>query len=559
MTDTPRAARATSRRLRLTLVAALGLLLSSAVLTACGPDARQAAAEQNKAQLDHELTHARHDLGIPEAMLSAVETQEQKVAAGAGGWTYNYGDAAANYTLLYSQLLGIEQTSADTLRKQTQADVQAFTTALNERRGQGFAAANTYQARLDQALKQYDQAKIPGDYVQVDTLVRAQTEALRALWPAYQKLQDLKSVVHALSTAGINTSQAEQQYQQDLQAFGDAGTAERYVALGTVIDGQVMQLIADQNEAMPFIGSTLLGSFQARIDQLAQDGEKTDQFQQQHDDDAKQLAAATQLADYLTLGQAINKQINAMTLPLVRGQARHNLKVLEALVSYAQGITRPSHYDGTTYTVAYEYASPDEGIGGVQQEVAGASTVDDFQNANDDVGVMTSNLRALLDNLRDSTPHSQPHAADLTLMQHYGITQGRVVVVSLYEQTARLYDNGKLVYWSYVTTGRPELPSPPGLHYAMEKLYHTTFQSAEPKGSPFWYAPTPINYAILYANYGFFMHDGWWRSEFGPDTNLPHFDPAAFNGGSHGCINFPLDNMAYVYDWTPIGTPIVIY
>ena len=79
------------------------------------------------------------------------------------------------------------------------------------------------------------------------------------------------------------------------------------------------------------------------------------------------------------------------------------------------------------------------------------------------------------------------------------------------------------------------------------------------RASPFWYAPTPITYGIAYAPNGFFIHDAWWRSEFGPDTNLPHWDPAAFNGGSHGCINLPTDQMQWVWSWTPDGAPIIVY
>ncbi len=544
---------------RVLWMAALAVLAASSILSACGTDPHQHAADANKAKLDAELQHARVELGIPSAMLQPILTQEQKVASGSGGWNYNYQDAATNYTLLYTQLVGIEQTSADTLRKQTDADIRAFTEALNARRNDGFIEATTYQSRLDQALQDYQKAKLPGDFAKIDATVTAQTSALNTMWPAYQQLLVFQSVVQALSKNGINTSLAETEYQQDLQAFRDASPGDRYIRLGNVISGQTTQLLADQTEALPYIGATLLAAYQARIDLLAQYGEDGSAFQQQHDADAKQLASAKQLSDYLTVGQAINDQINAMSLPLLRGKAHADFAVLKQLVTYAHTQTILDHADGNNYPAAYEYEDGGVGIGDARDRLNAASTADDYQNADNEITMMTTNLRALLDNMNDTTSHSQPHQTDLELMQHYGMMQGKVIMVSLTEQTARFYDNGALVYWSYVTTGDPVTPSPPGIHYIESKETNTVFKSPDPPGSPLWYAPTPINYAMYYADYGYYLHDAWWRNEFGPETNLPHWDPAAFNGGSHGCVNFPENHMAYVYDWAPVGTPVVLY
>lgn len=536
----------------LMLVATVALALTTA-LSACAPDANQMAAQKNKATLDHELQHARHDLGIPDSMLTPIEKQEQSIASGESGWGYNYQNAASNYTLLYTQLVGIEQTAAQTLRQQLQSDLQALTVALNTRRGEHFSEIQAYQVRLDKALADFNAAQTPGDYVKIDAAVRQQTVALNALGPAYQKLQDFKALLRAVRSAGINTSLAELEYNQDVQTFREAASADRYQTLTGVIDGQIMQLMADQTEALPYIGTTMLASFKARIELLKQYGENPDRFQAEYDSDVKTLASASKLADYLTLAQLINKQTSEMNLPLVRGQARADLRVLAQLISDARALNP---------LTAYEYADEYEGIGDAQQKFDAAARYNDYdmyQTADNAAQILTANLRALLDNLHDGTAAGQPHQTDLQLMQHFGIISGKNIVVSLREQTARFYINGKLVYWSYVTTGRPEAVSPPGLHYAMEKDYHIEFSSSAPKGSPLWYGPTKINYAVLYADVGYFLHDAWWRLKFGPGSNLPHPDGLAFNGGSHGCINFPEDNMAYVYQWTDVGDPIIVY
>jgi hypothetical protein len=546
------------RRLPAFFVLATGLVLLSMLLASCASSGDQAAAQQSKSKLDHELTHAHNDLGIPNSLLQPIESQEQKIASGAGGFNYNYQDAATNYNLLYNQLIGIEQTAPQVLQQQTGKDIQAFSKILNQRRSQGFSEANVYQARFDQASADFGNAKTAKDFATIDALVQAQTAALNALWPAYQRLQDFKAVLQAVHNSGINSALAQYNYNQDLAAFDAASPPKRYQALVGVIDGQINQLMADQTETMPYIGSTLLDAFQARINLLHTYGENAaaKQFQQEHDGDATLLANARTLADYLTFSQTINQQTNDMTLPLVRGKANYDLNQLKALINTVQA-QNPLN--------AYEYASSNVGIGAPGNigspigDTLAASTVQEFENADAETTIMMTNLRALVDNLNDPTPPWEPHATDLSLMQQYGLMQGSVVVVSLREQTARLYTNGKLVYWSYVTTGRPEAPSPPFLWYAIDHEYHTEFKSGDPKGSALWYAPTPINYGVRYAPGGFFLHDAWWRYKFGPGSNLPHWDPLAFSGGSHGCVNFPEDNMAYVYYHVADGEPIILY
>lgn len=542
------------------VVAMLSLSVVSMLLSGCGSDANQPKAQANKAKLDAELHHAQVDLGMPQSMLGPIEQKEQQIASGVGGWNYNYADAASNYTLLYTQLTGLEQTASQTLSTQAQTDLKALTAALEERRGDGFAQVDAYQARLDSAIQQLAIAKTPGEYLAADTFVRAQTEALTSLWPAYQQLQSFQKVLHTLQGTGINVVLAQTEYNQDVEDFTNANTSGFYTQLTLVIEGQITQLMADQSEAMPYVGSALLDSLQGRIQLLQQYGQNTHTYTTAYQSDTQKLANAHTLADYLSLAQSINATINQMQGPLARGKAYADLRQYNALENYAQRLTVPNPADGQRYPAAYEYAyGGGASVQDLAGELSGARSMQDYEAVDDSIYILLTDLRAMIDNMSDPTPHWMPHKTDLELMQDYGLLGGKVLMVSLREQTMRIYDNGTLVYWTYVTTGRPELPSPPGLHYAMNKATHIMFTSDAPPGSTFWYAPTPINYAIEYADGGFFVHDAWWRSWFGPASNLPHYDPAAFNGGSHGCVNLPLNNMAWVYNFTPVGTPILLY
>lgn len=537
------------------------LVVLGLCLSACGADAAQLQAQRSHDRLDSELHHAQQ-MGIPDSMLKPIETQEASIASGQGGWGYSYDNAARNYDLLYNQLLGIEQQSLQTLQQQAITNIGAFSSLLAERKNQGFTEVADYQARLSKAFQDLNSAKTPGDYANVAQFAQTQTQALEAMWPAYLKLQDFRKALDALKQVSIPVEfgWASDAYAQDLVVFRGAASPDRYQRLQLVIEGQIAQLVADQPLALPYVGAAELAQFQSQITLLNEWDEQTGAFQQQHDTDARELQQAKTLADYITLAQVISQQTAAMVLPFARGQARSELNTLQALVST---------YQAENPLEVYEYADPARGIGDVQGQFSSAAyswdPVGAYELAYAHTHQLVLNVRAMHDNLFDPTPASKPHASDIALMQAYGILGGQVTIVSLREQTLRMYQNGKLVNWSYVTTGRQERPSPPGLHYAYSKAAHIEFQPTEPIGSPIRGFPTPINFAVYYADYGFFIHDGWWRTSWGPGTNLPHWDPAAFNGGSHGCINLPWKvsnfgaTMDVYYNWVQVGTPVVVY
>ena len=136
---------------------------------------------------------------------------------------------------------------------------------------------------------------------------------------------------------------------------------------------------------------------------------------------------------------------------------------------------------------------------------------------------------------------------------------GKEILISISRQWMYVYQDGKLVYNSPITTGRPELPTPTGLYHVLVKLHPTTFYSPWPAGSPYWYPPTHINYALEWSTIGLFLHDSWWRTVYGPGTNVWHYDPVyGRQTGTHGCITMPLRSAIWLYNWAPIGTPVKI-
>jgi lipoprotein-anchoring transpeptidase ErfK/SrfK len=137
---------------------------------------------------------------------------------------------------------------------------------------------------------------------------------------------------------------------------------------------------------------------------------------------------------------------------------------------------------------------------------------------------------------------------------------GKVILVSIAQQWMWGYDHGTLMLASPITTGMPQLPTPTGTYSVFWKVEDTEFISPWPPGSPYYYSPEHVNYALEFKAGSFFLHDAPWRLCFGPGTNVPHTCPGATvqETGSHGCVNMPTPTGAWVYAWTPDGTTVII-
>ena len=134
----------------------------------------------------------------------------------------------------------------------------------------------------------------------------------------------------------------------------------------------------------------------------------------------------------------------------------------------------------------------------------------------------------------------------------------KALTISLNEQVIRAYERGQQVFWSYVTTGRPGLETDPGSFKVYWKVSPWTMHSPWPKGSPFWYPDSKVQ-MVMWFNGGDGIHDASWRSRYGPGTNGPHYDPTGEDTGTHGCVNVPYSNMVWLWNWTPTGTPVIVY
>ena len=311
-------------------------------------------------------------------------------------------------------------------------------------------------------------------------------------------------------------------------------------------------------------GSVELQTFQQWITLMQQYHGDVTTYSQQYSSDQQALQSANSSGTYTKALQTLDSHVAAIRIPAMKTESMSLFQELQQdAANFGKQHTFYDSYNNTTYPLGYQYG-PIGATGPLwlQGELSSAQTLDDYQQAIEDLNMNLTNFQAMVKDFGDKTSYNQIHQTDIQLMQHYGYMNSKVVVVSLAEQAMRVYDNGKLVNAFLVTTGQPDLPTPPGTWWVEGKKSPTEFKADVPPSSPNWYPPTPINYAMQFHSNGYFLHDSWWRSEYGPGTNFPHLDPGGTQysiHGSHGCVNLSKADAGWLYSFVQLYTHILIY
>jgi len=555
------------------LILSLGILLAM-LLSACNSNPQlQQQESQNKVELDHAIIHAQN-IGVPYSMLQPIIGQENQLTHTNApiGLLNNqpvndyYSNVAQRYAMLTVEVNGLVSQTTQQFDYKASQDLQILENALAERQAQNFVEAKTFANQLTQYQSQLSRAQFPKEYIQISNDARSSTRALHLMGPAYAALTSLQKVTQQLQASHLDVTALNQEQQEDLQTFRKATTPADYSQLIDQVNTQLQETTVFSTQAIPFVGAAKLREFSAEIDQLKKYGQNATSFQQRLAIDQASLANGKSISDFLRVSAQIDADTNSIQLPLVQGQATYLLK------QFHQEVTNWGHshqyhdgYDGGVYNLDYEYDA--QGIGSdADAAVQSSQTMDDYQSAIDLITNDFLHLRAMEADYSNKTPWNQPHATDISLMKHYSVygpSSGAVLVVSLIEQTLRYYNNGKLVRSFLIVTGQYMRPSPPGFWSVILRQHPTQFKSTEPPGSAFWYPPTPIQYAMEYHAGGYFFHDSWWRADYGPGMNFPHYDSSGdetFAGnGSHGCMNMIPNDVQWLYSQIEWGTPVIVY
>lgn len=114
--------------------------------------------------------------------------------------------------------------------------------------------------------------------------------------------------------------------------------------------------------------------------------------------------------------------------------------------------------------------------------------------------------------------------------------------VNLSRHTMTAYVGGKAVLGPVLmVNGAPATPTDVGTFQIYWKNPLMTMRGQNADGSDY---ETPNVPWSSFFNGGEALHGAYWRDSFG-------------YAASHGCVNLPISTAKWIYDWAPVGTPVV--
>jgi L,D-transpeptidase catalytic domain len=550
-----------------------GVLVSMMLLiTACGGSPQsQAQVNQNKVRLDQALQHAR-SIGIPDSALQPIIKQEQQLNSTGAPFTlfndqpvtdYNT-NLASHYQQLEVQTEGVISSISDQFNIQAQQDMQFFQSSLSAQQQRKVGNTQAFSALYNKDASLLAAAQYPKDYAAISNDARKVTAALALSSTTFNQLNTFKTTINQMQAARLDVTAMQTQYQNDLDTFNITTTSIEFQNLGTLLNAQYQEAVVNSIQALPYVSTAKLGEFKTQLALLKTYGMDASPYQPLYDADQAAMKKASSIPSYLAISQKIDADIASMHDDLTQGASHYLINALDHEANvWGQAHAYHDKFDGNNYIYTAGYTLP--GIGfWLNRELGWAYQPSDYQAVVDEENNEFFNLHMLEQDYSDTTPYNQVHATDRQMMQHYpGLQHGTVLMVSQVEQAMRVYRDGKLIRAFHVTTGRVERPALPGVWSVQDRKSPDEFKSTDPPGSIYWYPPTPIQYAILYHWGGFFVHDAWWRVNFGPGTQFPHYDVGGdetFAGnGSHGCINMQSNDAGWVFANTDWNTQIAQY
>jgi LysM repeat protein len=132
----------------------------------------------------------------------------------------------------------------------------------------------------------------------------------------------------------------------------------------------------------------------------------------------------------------------------------------------------------------------------------------------------------------------QPPVSPPAVDPGVGASGGKWIGINLTQQTITAYVGQTPVRSAIVSTGLPRTPTVVGTFSVYVKYLST------PMSGPGYYLPNVPHTMYFYRGYA--IHGAYWHNNFGTPM-------------SHGCVNLSLPDAEWFYNWTPVGTKVVVH
>lgn len=395
-------------------------------------------------------------------------------------------------------------------------------------------------------VQQAREALAEQDFQSARAQVMAEQARAQALGLEAGELSDLQR--QQLTTAAETPPVASAPFNENRIAFFTKAATEEIQIKDQLASREQQLLTETRDSAQSSI--TKLADDLRLAQQIGVDNQLLTEFDGLTVTEQSALDAATTVRAYRGIGADLKAPLSKLSLEVADQQTTNTL-----ISQFAAQAAAKDHGDPTA-----ALAGANASLSQVQTDLQTAKV---FQM---DVTTIDGHVQTLAAQLGRTTGASDLEQIDGGLMLEDSVLQkamstslpDKALTISLKEQVIRAFDHGQQVFWTYVTTGRPGLETDPGSFKVYWKVSPWTMHSPWPKGSAYWYPDSKVN-MVMWFNGGDGIHDAWWRAYYGPGTEFPHYDPYGENNGTHGCVNVPYSNMVWLWNWTPVGTPVIVY
>jgi hypothetical protein len=126
-----------------------------------------------------------------------------------------------------------------------------------------------------------------------------------------------------------------------------------------------------------------------------------------------------------------------------------------------------------------------------------------------------------------------------------GVEADRWISIDLFEQTLAVYEDGRLVFATMVSTGLPGWWTQPGTFQVYEKLERDDMSGAFEADRSDYYLLQNVPW-VLYFDKARALHGAYWHNGYGYVR-------------SHGCVNMSPTDAHWLFNWAQEGTYVYVF